>query len=83
MNAKFCNIQKVRDLVGMIKEISYFFNLLPKREQPLKDVKKLFDVDTTKEKLIDVCLTRWVARIDGLVVFETLFNITVYTLEKI
>ena len=80
--AKSCNIQKVRNLMGIIKEISYFFNLLPKREQFLKDVKKLFDLDTAKEKLIDVCLTRWVARIDGLVVFETFFTIIVYALEK-
>ena len=48
----------------------------------MKDVKKLFDIDTTKEKLIDFCLTRWAARIDGLVVFETLFIIIVYALEK-
>ena len=79
--AKSCNIQKVRNLMGIIKEISYFFNLLPKREQFLKDVKKLFDVGT-KEKLIDVYLTRWVARIDGLVVFETFFTIIVYALKK-
>ena len=68
--------------MGIIEEISYFFNLSPKREQFLKDVKKLFDLDTTKEKLIDVCLTRWVARIDGLVVFKTFFTIIVYALEK-
>ena len=80
--AKSCNIQKVQNLMGIIKEISYFFNLSPKREQFLKDVKKLFDLDTAKEKLIDVCLTRWVARIDGLVVFETFFTIIVYALEK-
>ena len=46
--------------MGIIKEISYFFKLLPKREQFLKDVKKLFD-SGTKGKLIDVYLTRWVA----------------------
>ena len=79
--AKSCNIQKVRHLMCIIKEISYFFNLLSKREQFLKDVKKLFDVGT-KEKLFDVYLTRWVARIDGLVVFETFFTIIVYALEK-
>ena len=81
--AKSCNIQKVRNLMGIGKEISYFLNLSPKREKFLKDVKKLFDVDATKEKLIDVCLTRWVARSDGLVVFETFFTIIVYALEKI
>ena len=57
MIAKSCNIQKQRNLMGVIKEILYFCNLLPKREQFLKDIKKLFEVDTTKEKLIDVCLT--------------------------
>ena len=36
--------------MGTIKEISYSFNLLPKREQLLKDVKKLFDVDTTTKE---------------------------------
>ena len=77
-----CNIQKVQNFIYIIKEISYFFNLSPKREQFVKDLKKLFDVDTTKEKLIDVCLTRRFARIDGLVVFETFFTKRVYALEK-
>ena len=36
----------------------------------------------TKEKLVDVYLTRWVPQIDGLVVFETFFTIIVYTLKK-
>ena len=67
--------------MGIIKKNSYFFNLSPKRKQ-FEDFKKLFDVDTTKENLIDVCLTRWVAPVDGLVVFETFFTITVYALEK-
>ena len=82
MVAKSCNIQKVQNLRGIIKEISYFFNLSPKAEQFLKDVKILFDLDTTKEKLIDVSLTRWMARINGLVVFETFFTIIIYALEK-
>ena len=45
--------------------------------------KKLFDADTTKERLMDVCLTQQVGPIDGLVVFETFFTIIVYALEKI
>ena len=55
------------------------FNVYYQRK---KDVKKLFDVDTTKEKLIDVCLTQCVAQIDGLLVFETFFTITGYALEE-
>ena len=38
--AKSCNIQKVRNLMGIIIWAwLYFFNLSPKREQLLKDVK--------------------------------------------
>ena len=48
----------------------------------MRHVQKLFDVDTTKEKLIDACLTRWGARIDRLVVFETFLTVIVYALEK-
>ena len=40
---KSCNIQKFRNSMGIIKEISYVFSLSAKREQFLKDVKKLFD----------------------------------------
>ena len=43
---------------------------------------KLFDVDTTKEKLIDISLTRWVAQIYGSGVFETFITIICYTLVK-
>ena len=67
--------------MGIMEKISYLFNLSPKRQQFLKDVTKIFDVETTKEKLIDVCLTRWVVRIDGVVVFETIFIIIVYALQ--
>ena len=34
--AKSCNIQKVRNLMGIIKEISYFFNLSPKKRAILE-----------------------------------------------
>ena len=81
MNANSCNIKKKQNLMGIMEKISYLFNLSPKRQQFLKDVTKIFDVETTKEKLIDVCLTRWVVRIDGVVVFETIFIIIVYALE--
>ena len=73
---------KSAEFDGCYQRNFIFFNLSPKRKQFLKDVKKLFDVDTTKETLIDVCLTWWVARIDGLQVLETFFTIIVYALEK-
>ena len=81
--AKSCNIQKSVKFNGYYhRNIFFFFNLSPKRQQFLKDVKKLSDADTTKETLIHVCITRWVAGIDGLEVFETCFTIIVYVIEK-
>lgn len=50
------------------KEI-YLQKLSIKGEQFIKGVEKLFYLDATKKKLTDVCLTRWVARTDGLVIF--------------
>ena len=71
---KFHVLIKPWPMFGFLK-----FNVYYQRK---KDVKKLFDVDSTKEKLIDVCLTQWVAQIDGLLVFETFFTITGYALEE-
>ena len=61
-------------MVGGSRFSSKIKKSFAKKRAAFEDVKKLFDVDPTKEKLIDVCLTRCVARIDGLVVFETFFT---------
>ena len=50
-------ILKFNDKTLYVHCFNHRFNRSPKREQFLKNVKKLFDVDTTKEKLIHVCLT--------------------------
>ena len=39
-------------------------------------------MNLTEEKLSGYFLTRWIARIDKLVVFETFLTLIVYALEK-
>lgn len=93
-----CGIQRVRNVMSIVKAVSYFFNLSPKRHGCLKSNKEAYVEKLKKEaeeagkaktdklgakvKLIDVCMTRWMARIEGMGVFETLFPVIVHTLEK-
>ncbi|XP_065650443.1 52 kDa repressor of the inhibitor of the protein kinase-like [Hydra vulgaris] len=61
---KSCQIQQVKNLLEQVKDISYFFNLSPKRRNCLK--KYLLP---GQAKLIDTCQTRWVQKLRGLDVF--------------
>ena len=65
----------------VIKDISYFLNSPPIRAEHLQNFIKKYEQGRTKYKLIDVCRTRWISRIDGLDVFEELFTYVVETLE--
>ena len=76
-----CKISSVRNLMEVIKDISYFFNFSPIRAEHLQNLIKKYEQGRTKCKLIDVCRTRWISRIDGLDVFEELFTYVVETLE--
>ena len=55
-----------------IKQLSYFFNLSPKRQGALEKHVMTDYPEAKRTKLIDVCRTRWVARIDGMEVFQDL-----------
>ena len=66
-----------------IKAISYFFNLSPKRQEHLEKVIKENFPEVAIKKLLDVCRTRWLERIDGVDLFEDLFLAILMTLEEI
>ena len=53
-----------------IKAISYSFNLSPKRQEYLEKVIKENFPEVTRKKLLDVCRTRWLERINGVDLFE-------------
>ncbi|XP_065683294.1 52 kDa repressor of the inhibitor of the protein kinase-like [Hydra vulgaris] len=67
--ANACNIQIVSNMMSNVRVISQFFNFSPKRFDVLKKkIEEMFP-KAHHSRLIDVCRTRWIARIDGLDVF--------------
>ena len=64
-----------------IKDISYFFNLSPIRHQCLEiNIQQELPIERHSKRL-DVCRTRWVARIDGMNIFENLMPAIVSAFE--
>ena len=64
--AASCQIQIVRNMMDHVTSISSFFSNSPKRQLLLEDMVKKFTPHSKHTKLLDVCKTRWVLRIDGL-----------------
>ena len=61
--SKSCTIPLVRDMMSHIKSISYFFNASEKRQCLLAKNIETHCSNSSRKKLLDVCRTRWVARI--------------------
>ena len=77
-----CKIQAVKNMMGTMVEICLFFSNSPKRQLELeKNIQSI--QGATANKLVNLCKTRWVARIDALEVFFSLFPAVVRTLEVI
>ena len=71
--ASACKIQVIRNMMGQVRVVSEFFNNSPKRFAFLeKQIKEMLP-KARHTHLIDVCRTRWIARIDGLDVFSEVF----------
>ena len=71
-----CSYQLVRDMIATVRKLSEFFNNSQKRQQHLfKNITELLP-NNDHEVLINVCRTRWVARIDGMDrIFEMLLPV--------
>ena len=69
-------------MLSMLQKES-FLNLSPKRQEHLEKLIQGNSVEVTKKKLLDVCRTRWLERIDGADLFEELFLAILMTLEEI
>ena len=64
--ADTCSLPLVRNTMGIIRKLSDFFSNSPKRQEYLiKNVKAQIP-QSNHHVLINVCWTRWVARIDGM-----------------
>ena len=81
--ASACKIQLVKNMMSHVCTASNFFNVHPKHDNVLKDKIKLVLTESRHRHLIDVCRTRWLARIDGLEIFIELLPAIVSALEVI
>ncbi len=81
--AAACNIQVVRNMMGNVRVVSDFFNVSPKRFDLLTSKIKEIHPSASHTRLIDVCRTRWIARIDGLEIFVEVFKAIVESLRII
>ena len=59
-----------------------FLNLSPKKQKYFEEVIKENGPEVTRKKLLDICGTRRLERIDGVELFEGLFLVTLMTLDK-
>lgn len=81
---KCCSLAKVRNMMDTLGEITRYFNYSPKREGLLiYTIKEICDNHQTNKKLLDVCQTRWIPRLDALEVFRQLFEPIITTLDQI
>jgi len=81
--ADSCSLQLVRDMMTTVRKLSEFFNNSPKRQQHLIENIKEMLPNNNREKLINVCRTRWVARIDGMTRIVEMLEPVACTLESI
>ena len=61
--------------MAKIKAISDFFRNSEQRQLVFTKYVDEFNPNSPKNKLKDVCRTRWIERIDGLQLFVTLFRL--------
>ena len=79
-----CSIQATQNMYGVVEEICLFFNYSTKRQQELQEQIENLPVGTTnKTKLMNLCKTRWVARIEAFEVFRDMLPVLISTLEVI
>ena len=64
--ADTCSLYLVKNMMSVVRSLSSFFSGSPKRQQHLKEKVKSLLPASKHEVLINVCETRWIARLDGL-----------------
>ena len=74
------NDQNVSNMMDRVRCISDFFNNSPRRQQLLEHTIKNLKLDVKHTKLLDVCRTRWILRIDGLARFLEMYEAIVETM---
>lgn len=61
-----CQVQSVRNAMGVITKISFFFENSPKRQAALERKINESELPNRRKHLIDLCRTRWIYRHEAL-----------------
>ena len=77
-----CSVQCIKNMMGNMVEICLFFSNSAKRELELENNIKTMNCSKAT-KLVSLCKTRWVARINAFEVFFDLYPAVVKTFEVI
>ena len=72
--AQSCKLLLIKKIFSVMKRVHDFFDW-PKRQTILPDTIKDFYPETNQLKVLDVCRTRWVQRVDALYIFESLYEL--------
>ena len=75
-----CKVQAVKNMMGTMVEICLFFSNSPTHQLELE--KNIHILGATANKLVNLCKTRWVARIDALEVFIIFFQLLLRNLKS-
>ena len=79
-----CSKHAIRNMYRVVEKICLFFNYSPKWQQDLQEqIKNLLVGTTSKTKLLNLCKTWRVARIEAFEVFRGMLPALVSTLEVI
>jgi hypothetical protein len=81
--AASCKLQCVRNMMDNVRCISDFFNNSPKQVIMLERKIKELIPTAGQQKLLNVCRTRWVARINGLTIFQECYIAIISALQEI
>ena len=78
-----CSLPVVRNMAGTTTELSNLFEISPKLQRMFTNVIALEAPDQKKNKLKNLCKTRWVYRHEAYDTFFELYSMIVRTLEAI
>ncbi|XP_046854933.1 52 kDa repressor of the inhibitor of the protein kinase-like isoform X1 [Xenia sp. Carnegie-2017] len=72
---------EINNMLSVVSQAANFINISQTRNIPFAVHVKKSDVRTKKAKLVSLCKTRWVERVDGLDTFQQLFIPLIDTLQ--
>ena len=81
--ASACKVQEISNMLDHMKAVTDFFSSHPKHFDLLANNIRKYVPSSRHSHLIDVCKTRWIARLDGLDVFVEVFEAIVASLRHV